>query len=275
MTILLLSLLSCCLAIYLYKRYFYRIQNLGCSLARRKSCILKNQNLPKHVAIIMDGNGRWAKKKGKKRLFGHLNGTKNVETAINACLKLNIPYLTLHTFTTENWQRPQEEVTGLMNLLRDTIKDKLEYLIANNIKLKVIGDINPAPEDCKHMLTEAIKATSNNDQLTLTLCIGYGGRWDITQAIQALSYDIIHQKIQVSDITEVSFVNYLSTANTPDPDLVIRTGGEMRISNFLIWQIAYAELLIIKKYWPDFHEGDFYNAIVNYQKRNRRFGKIV
>lgn len=220
----------------------------GSSLAEKKAYILQNQNLPKHVAIIMDGNGRWAQKQGKPRLFGHLNGVKNVEHAIKGCAELNIRYLTLYTMSAENFQRPEEEVTGLINLLRDTIKNKLDYLIDNNIKLKVIGDINPVSEDCKHMIRQAITATSNNDKLTLTLCIGYGGRWDIIQAIQALSHDIINQKIQPVDITEDFFVQYLSTRNTPDPDLVIRTSGEMRISNFLIWQIAYSELMIVKKY---------------------------
>jgi undecaprenyl diphosphate synthase len=223
----------------------------------------------------MDGNGRWAKQQGKPRLFGHLNSVKSVEYAIKGCAELNIPYLTLYAFSTENWQRPEEEVTGLMTLMAETINEKLAYLIENDIKLQVIGDIESVPASCKKLITDAIQATSDNNRLTLTICISYSGRWDIVQAVHSLVNDIQTQQIHVKDISEAFFAQYLSTSNIPDPDLVIRTGGDLRISNFLIWQVAYSELVIVKKYWPDFQEADFYQAVINYQKRNRRFGKVA
>lgn len=273
--LLLAAFVVCCIGMYLYQRFSYILQPFGSSLAAKKAYILQNQNLPKHVAIIMDGNGRWAKQQGKPRLFGHLHGVKNVEYATKGCAELNIPYLTLYAFSTENWQRPEEEVTGLMTLMAETITEKLAYLIKNDIKLQVIGDIESVPASCKKVITDAIQATSGNSRLTLTLCIGYSGRWDIVQAVHSLVNDIQTQQIHVKDISEAFFAQYLSTSNIPDPDLVIRTGGDLRISNFLIWQVAYSELVIVKKYWPDFQEADFYQAVINYQKRNRRFGKVT
>lgn len=275
MKILLISLLVSSVGLYLCQRYGDMIQPLGSSLATKKSYILQNKILPKHVAIIMDGNGRWATEKGKKRLFGHLNGIQSIEHVIKGCIDLNIPYLTLYAFSTENWQRPEEEVTGLMTLMQDTINDKLSYLTKNDIKLKVIGDLSNAPTSCKEVIAKAIEVTSGNNTLTLTLCIGYSGRWDIVQAVHTLVNELKNEQIQLHDISEASFSKYLSTSNIPDPDLVIRTGGDMRISNFLIWQVAYSELVVVKKYWPDFKEPDFYKAIINYQKRNRKFGKIA
>lgn len=273
--LLLAAFVVCCIGMYLYQRYSYIIQPFGSSLAAKKAYILQNQNLPKHVAIIMDGNGRWAKQQGKPRLFGHKNSLNSVESAIKGCVELNIPYLTLYAFSTENWQRPEEEVTGLMTLMTDTINEKLSFLINNGIKLQVIGDLDDVPATCKEVLDHAIQVTSANNTLTLTLCISYGGRWDIIQAVHSLVNDIQKQHIQVKDINEAFFAQYLSTSHIPDPDLLIRTSGDMRISNFLIWQIAYSELVFIKKYWPDFQEADFYQAVINYQKRNRRFGKVA
>lgn len=262
-----------CIVLYVYQQFYQPFG--GISLTAKKAYILQNENLPKHVAIIMDGNGRWAKQQGKPRLFGHFNSIQSVENAIKGCVELNIPYLTLYAFSTENWQRPEEEVTGLMTLMTDTINEKISFLINNGIKLQVIGDLDDVPATCKAMITNAIQATSGNNTLTLTICIVYGGRWDIVQAVHSLVDDLQKQHIQVNEINEAVFAQYLSTSNIPDPDLVIRTGGDMRISNFLIWQVAYSELVFIKKYWPDFQKKDLYQAIINYQKRNRRFGKVA
>jgi undecaprenyl diphosphate synthase len=236
---------------------------------------IQAERLPQHVAIMMDGNGRWAAQQGKPRVFGHLNALQSVEEAITACMELGIPYLTLYAFSTENWQRPQEEIDTLMNLLRTNIRDKLTELIKNDIQLQVIGDMSQLPLDCRTELVNAIQATRNNKGLHLIIAMSYSGRWDIVQATQALVVDAIKDQVKVSDIDASLFQKYLSTHNIPDPDLLIRTGGDMRISNFLLWQLAYTELLILKKYWPDFRKVDFYQAIIIYQQRDRRFGKVA
>ncbi len=236
---------------------------------------LQVEKLPQHVAIMMDGNGRWAAQQGKSRVFGHMNALQSVEEAITASIEIGIPYLTLYAFSTENWQRPQEEIDTLMYLLRTTIHDKLPEFIKNDIKLQVIGDMSRLPHDCQIELSNAMQATRNNKGLHLMIAMSYSGRWDIVQATQALVADAIKHQVKASDIDASFFQKYLSTYDIPDPDLLIRTGGDMRISNFLLWQLAYTELLILEKYWPDFRKADFYQAIITYQQRDRRFGKVA
>lgn len=261
------------------QKYHYLFKSLIPNSPVSQSHVLKDkiqaEKLPQHVAIMMDGNGRWAAQQGKPRVFGHMNALQSVEEAITACIELGIPYLTLYAFSTENWQRPQEEIDTLMHLLRTTIHDKLTEFIKNDIKLQVIGDVSRLPHDCQIELSNAIQATSNNKGLYLVIAMSYSGRWDIVQAAQALVADVVNHQVKASDIDASFFQKYLSTHNIPDPDLLIRTGGDMRISNFLLWQLAYTELLILKKYWPDFRKADFYQAIITYQQRDRRFGKVA
>lgn len=256
-------------------------KSLVLRLPDRQSNVLNAQEkiqvekLPHHVAIMMDGNGRWATQQGKPRVFGHRNALQGVEEAIITCIELGIPYLTLYAFSTENWQRPREEVDTLMYLLKTTIHDKLTEFIKKDIKLQVIGDMRRLPDDCQIELSNAIQATHNNKGLHLIVAISYSGRWDITQAVQALLDDAINHRVKASNVDASLFQKYLSTHDIPDPDLLIRTGGDMRLSNFLLWQLAYTELVILKKYWPDFRKADFYQAILIYQERDRRFGKIA
>ena len=230
--------------------------------------------IPQHIAVMMDGNGRWAAKQGKPRVFGHMSSLQSVEETIAGCVELRVPYLTLYAFSTENWERPQAEINTLMQLFLNTFRDKLNDLLKNNIRLRVIGDINRLPTDCQIELRKAIEATQNNTGLELIVALSYSGRWDIVQAAKSLARDVLNHKINVNDITNESFQQYLSTQNVPDPDLLIRTGGDMRISNFLLWQLAYTELVIVEKYWPEFRKEDLYKAVINYQQRDRRFGKI-
>lgn len=230
--------------------------------------------IPRHIAVMMDGNGRWAAKQGKPRIVGHMSSLQSVEETIVGCVELQVPYLTLYAFSTENWERPQAEIDTLMQLFLSTIRDKLDDLLKHNIKLKVIGDINRLPQDCQIELRKAIAATQNNTGLKLIVALSYSGRWDIVQAARSLAQDVLNHQIHVDDITNESFQQYLSTQQVPDPDLLIRTGGDMRISNFLLWQLAYTELIILEKYWPEFRKEDLYKAIINYQQRDRRFGKV-
>lgn len=275
----LIALLIGCLLGCLCQKYYYFFTSLLLNLPANRSEVLKEKiqvkKLPQHVAIMMDGNGRWAAQHGKPRVFGHMNALQGVEEAITACIELGIPYLTLYAFSTENWQRPQEEIVALMQLLKTTIHDKLPAFIKNDIKLQLIGDLSRLPEDCQIEVANAIEATCNNKSLHLVIALSYSGRWDILQATQALVADAIKNQIKVSDIDASFFQKYLSTHHIPDPDLLIRTGGDMRISNFLLWQLAYTELLILKKYWPEFRKADFYQAIITYQQRDRRFGKVA
>ncbi|ACE06159.1 hypothetical protein Aasi_0781 [Candidatus Amoebophilus asiaticus 5a2] len=231
--------------------------------------------LPQHIAVMMDGNGRWAAKQGKPRVFGHMSSLQSVEETITACVELNIPYLTLFAFSTENWERPQEEVNTLMQLFVTTIRDKLQELVENNIKLKVIGDINRLPKECQIALNNAIQATKDNKGLCLIVALSYSGKWDIIQAVKTLAHETLIHKVKPDDINAEIFQHYLSTSEIPDPDLLIRTGGDIRISNFLLWQLAYTELVFVDKYWPEFRKEDFYKALINYQQRDRRFGKII
>lgn len=232
-------------------------------------------NLPKHIAVIMDGNGRWAKGKGAARIFGHRNAIQAVKDVTEGCGELGIKYLTLYAFSTENWGRPKAEVDGLMELLVNTLKKEINSLHENQVKLKTIGDIGHLPKLCQDNLKEAIEATSNNSGLTLTLALSYSGRWEIVEAVKAIAAEIENGRVSQADINEDFFSKYLKTKGIPDPELLIRTSGEMRISNFLLWQIAYTELYITQTLWPDFRKENLYEAICAYQTRDRRFGKVM
>lgn len=232
-------------------------------------------NLPQHIAVIMDGNGRWAKRQGAKRIFGHRNAIEAVRQTAEASAELGIKYLTLYAFSTENWKRPRAEVSGLMELLVSTIKNETSTLTKNNIRLLSIGDTSSLPRNCQWELEESKELTKNNDGLKLILALSYSGRWEIIQAIKHLLKDVKNGTLETEDITNEVFSNYLCTKNIPDPELLIRTSGELRISNFLLWQIAYTELYITEILWPDFRKENLYEAIVAYQKRERRFGKVI
>jgi undecaprenyl diphosphate synthase len=231
-------------------------------------------NLPQHIAVIMDGNGRWAKKKGAMRIFGHNNAIKAVRETAEGCAQLGVKYLTLYAFSTENWGRPQEEVNALMQLLVSTIRSETKTLNENDIKLATIGDIGQLPQACQRELQEAIEITSKNSRMTLVLALNYSGRWEIMKALQDIARKVETKELAASDIDERVFVNHLNSSYIPDPELLIRTSGEMRVSNFLLWQLAYTELYITDVLWPDFRREHLYEAIASYQKRERRFGKI-
>ena len=221
----------------------------------------------------MDGNGRWAKERGKQRLFGHQSAIQSVREVSEACAELGVSYLTLYAFSTENWNRPVAEVSGLMTLLAQTIKSETATLNKNNIRLNAIGDLKSLPKANYEQLMQAIDGTSHNTRLTLTLALSYSGRWDLKQAARHMAEDAVQGELLPESITDATISSYLSTAGMPDPELLIRTSGEERISNFLLWELAYSELYFTKKYWPDFRKADLYEAILNYQHRERRFGK--
>jgi undecaprenyl diphosphate synthase len=231
------------------------------------------EKLPKHIAIIMDGNGRWAQERGKDRLFGHLHGVESVRDIVEGAAELGIHCLTLYAFSTENWDRPQAEVIGLMELLVNTIKKEVPTLNKNNIKLNVIGDIDMLPSNAQKELDEAIHQTSKNSGLNLIMALSYSSRWEIVSATKAIAQDVLDGKLKTQEINQDVFNSYLSTKSFPDPELLIRTSGEYRISNFLLYQIAYAELYFTEVLWPDFRKDNLYEAILNYQQRERRFGK--
>lgn len=237
-----------------------------------KKNIAKDQ-LPNHVAVIMDGNGRWAKERRKNRIFGHRNGVKVVRKITEAAAELGIAYLTLYTFSTENWNRPSFEVNALMELLILTIGNEVKTLMDNNIQLKAIGNIEALPKRCYTQLKKAMEITKNNKRMILTLALNYSGRSEIVQAVQAIVHNIEAGIVSKDDINEALLSTYLFTKDIPDPELLIRTSGETRLSNFLLWQCAYTEFYFTPKYWPDFNTQDFYEAISAYQKRERRFGK--
>ena len=234
---------------------------------------INTENLPNHLAIIMDGNGRWAKQRGMLRAFGHENGTKAVREVVESCAKLGIGYLTLYAFSTENWNRPKLEVQTLMKLLISSLKKELPTLQKNNIRLNTIGNSEMLPNNARKELFDVIEKTKNNSRMTLTLALSYGSREEIIAAVKQISEKVKNNAIAVTDINEAVINSYLYTHNMPDVDLVIRTSGEQRISNFLLWQCAYAEFYFTDILWPDFREKDLYEAIVSYQKRERRFGK--
>lgn len=234
---------------------------------------LDKHNLPRHIAVIMDGNGRWAKKKGAMRVFGHKNAIEAVRDTTEACAELGIGYLTLYAFSTENWNRPKAEVNALMELLVMTIKKEIKTLQKNNVRLQAIGDLENLPGNCQQELQEAIDKTSTNTGLTLILALSYSGRWEIVQAARQLAAEAKAGTLDPQSIDSELFGKYLNTRQFPDPELLIRTSGEMRISNFLLWQLAYTEIYITEVLWPDFRRNHLYEAIDAYQKRERRFGK--
>lgn len=229
--------------------------------------------LPKHIAIIMDGNGRWAKEKGKLRVFGHQNGVKAVREATEACAEIGVEYLTLYAFSTENWNRPQLEVMALMELLVSTIRKETNTLMKNNIRLEAIGNLNELPEKCRKELTASINETKSNTRMTLVLALSYSAKWDITNAVKSIAQKAQSGLLAPEQITDITISEHLSTHHIPHPELMIRTSGEHRISNFLLWELAYSELYFTDKLWPDFNREDLYEAILNYQQRERRFGK--
>ena len=221
----------------------------------------------------MDGNGRWAKKKGAMRIFGHKNAVQAVKDVTEGCGELGIKYLTLYAFSTENWNRPKAEIDGLMELLVSTLKQEIKTLMENQVKLVTIGETSNLPEDCQKNLAWAIDQTKNNGGLTLILALSYSGRWEIARAVKNLAADVEQGKLKAGEINERTLENYLQTSGIPDPELLIRTSGELRVSNFLLWQIAYTELYITPTLWPDFRKDHLYEAIWSYQQRERRFGK--
>lgn len=234
---------------------------------------IDKNRLPRHVAIIMDGNGRWAKAKGKDRSFGHQEGVVSVRKIMDAVTQLGLKYLTLYTFSTENWNRPEEEVQALMSLLVSAIHRETPDMMKKNVRLTAIGDLSRLREDAYNTLQECIDTTSANTGTTLVLALSYSSRWEITRAARQLAQEVLEQKINPNDITEAMVSDHLTTKNIPDPDLLIRTGGEKRISNFLLWQLLYAEFFFTDVFWPDFREEELYEAILYYQQRERRFGK--
>lgn len=234
---------------------------------------IDRNKLPQHIAIIMDGNGRWAKQQGEKRIFGHHNGVSSVRETTEAAAELGINYLTLYAFSTENWNRPKDEVQALMELLVHTISEETPTLIKNGIRLETIGDVNSLPGSCIYQLDEAKKATSAGDRMTLVLALSYSSRWEILEAVKKIAEEVKDNKIKTEDINEEYFSSHLCTSGMPDPELMIRTSGEHRISNFLLWQLSYTEFYFTEVLWPDFRKEDFFKAIYDYQNRERRFGK--
>lgn len=231
------------------------------------------EKLPRHVAIIMDGNGRWAKEKGKDRLFGHYNGVESVRNIVEGCAELQIGYLTLYAFSTENWDRPKDEVTGLMELLVKTIRSEVSTLNKNNIRLHVIGNINMLPAEAHNELNEACEETKNNTGLNLVMALSYSSRWEIINAVKNIAKEVNEGILDPDDVSDQIFQQHLCTAGFPDPELMIRTSGEYRISNFLLYQLAYSELYFTNTLWPDFRKENLYEALLDYQMRERRFGK--
>lgn len=234
----------------------------------------KSGEIPKHIAIIMDGNGRWAKKRGLPRVAGHKRGVDTVKDIVEACAEIGVKYLTLYTFSTENWKRPKDEVSTLMRLLLNSLKDRVDELCENDIKLTTIGDTEALPYEVQKQLKADIERTKNNKKMVLNLALSYSGRWEILEAVKKISKAVEKGDIRAEDINEKLFSQFLTTKDLPDPDLVIRTSGEFRVSNFLLWQIAYSEFVITDIYWPDFNRHHLYESIRAFQKRERRFGKV-
>jgi undecaprenyl diphosphate synthase len=236
---------------------------------------LKNSGeIPVHIAIIMDGNGRWARKKGLPRAAGHKRGVDTVRDIVEACAQIGVKYLTLYTFSTENWKRPKDEVSTLMRLLLKSLKDRTDELMENDIKLTTIGNIESLPEEVRNRLKDDIKRTAKNKKMTLNLALSYSGRWEILEGIKKIAGKVKEGELSLDEISEEIFSKFLTTQNMPDPDLLIRTSGEFRVSNFLLWQIAYTEFYITDVYWPDFKREHLYNAVKSFQRRERRFGKV-
>ena len=234
---------------------------------------INTEKLPVHIAIIMDGNGRWARQRGMERNFGHEQGVTAVKEVIECAAELGLKYLTLYTFSTENWSRPDEEVSALMRILVQSLNNETETLLRNNVSLMAVGDIERLAGDVRQKLSETIKLTSMANGLNLVVALSYSSRWEIIEAARKLAEDVTNNKITPSQINEAAFEKYLTTYGIPDPELMIRTSGELRISNFLLWQLAYTELYFTDLLWPDFGKEDFYKAVLDYQRRERRFGK--
>ena len=234
---------------------------------------IDTQKLPRHIAIIMDGNGRWAKEKGEDRLFGHYNGVASVRDIVEGCAELGVQYLTLYAFSTENWDRPEDEVEGLMELLVTTIRKEVETLSKNNIRLHMIGDLSMLPDYAQKELNEALEITAKNTGLNLIMALSYSGRWEILNAVKKIAATVEKGQLKAAKIDYATIQEHLETANFPDPELMIRTSGEYRISNFLLYQLAYSELYFTDVRWPDFRKENLYKAILDFQKRERRFGK--
>ncbi|NTU52487.1 MAG: isoprenyl transferase [Chlorobiaceae bacterium] len=229
--------------------------------------------IPQHIGIIMDGNGRWAKQKGKSRIEGHIAGVESVRDIVEACAQLGVSYLTLFTFSIENWRRPKLEVSALMKLLINVLRKESSQLRDNNVRLKIIGDLHMIPPDVRKTLEQTIEFTSANSLMTMTIALSYSGKWDITQACQRIAQQAAAGTLDPKAIDEKLFASFLSTASFPDPELLVRTSGEFRISNFMLWQSAYSEIFFSKAYWPDFRRSQLYDAIMEYQHRERRFGQ--
>ena len=234
---------------------------------------IDKSRVPQHVAIIMDGNGRWAQRQAHQRIFGHQHAMTAVRQAVEAAVASGVKYLTLYTFSTENWNRPQAEIDGLMELLIKAVKDETKTLMDNNVKLETIGDIERIPEKSREKLLGCIRETAGNTAMTLVLALSYSSRWEIAEALRMICEDAAEGILKPKDIAEDTLRQYLATKNYPDPDLLIRTGGELRVSNFLLWQMAYTEFYFSEQLWPDFRHEDFYDALYDYQNRQRRYGK--
>lgn len=234
---------------------------------------IDKSRLPRHIAIIMDGNGRWAKEKGEDRLFGHFHGVESVRNIVEGAAELGVEYLTLYAFSTENWDRPEYEVSGLMELLVSTIRKEVESLNKNNIRLHVIGDMSMLPDYARTELNEALEITRPNTGLNLVMALSYSGRWELLNAVKNIAQEVKQGKLNVEEISQETLQHFLCTSEFPDPELMIRTSGEFRISNFLLYQLAYAELYFTNVRWPDFRKENLYEAILDYQNRERRFGK--
>jgi undecaprenyl diphosphate synthase len=251
------------------------LKNKGSAVDEHLVEALKNSGeIPKHIAIIMDGNGRWAKKRGLPRVAGHKRGVDTVEEIVEACAEIGVKYLTLYTFSTENWKRPKDEVSTLMRLLLNSLRDKVNELNNNNIRLTTIGDTDSLPTEVQKQLNSSIEQTKKNNKMVLNLALSYSGRWELLEAIKKIAKDSSKGQLKIDDIDENLISKQLTTKNMPDPELVIRTSGEFRVSNFLLWQIAYSEFIITETFWPDFSRNDLYKAIQEFQKRERRFGKV-
>ncbi len=238
------------------------------------TCKIDPNKVPRHVALIMDGNGRWAQKRGKERIFGHEHGVAPIRKTVEAAMEIGVEYLTFYAFSCENWNRPQDEVNTLMELLVKAVRQETPELNKNGVKLMVIGNLELLPSNCKEELKEALAITSKNEKLKLILALSYSSKWEITEAAKALAQRVKLGEVEPQKIDDYIFEQHLQTAGIPDPDLLIRTSGELRLSNFLLWQLAYSELMFIEVMWPDFCKDDFMNAISEYQKRERRFGRV-
>ncbi|MCU7494693.1 MAG: isoprenyl transferase [Ignavibacteria bacterium] len=241
---------------------------------KAQNSLKKSGDIPRHIAIIMDGNGRWARKRGLPRAAGHKQGVETVRDMVKACVGLGVKYLTLYTFSTENWKRPKDEVTTLMRLIVKSLQNETNELNANNVRLSTIGNRDSLPETVRRELEQAIGITSGNTALTLNLALSYSGRWEILEAAKKIALMVKDNNIQAEDVTESLFSSFLTTRDMPDPDLLIRSGGEFRVSNFLLWQIAYSEFFVTDVLWPEFKRQHLYEAIKDYQKRERRFGLV-